>query len=242
MDRLAGRPARGLHRRSRGRRRGPAHLLGRPADPGHRVDGGRRGTGRHLGRPAGHQVPQGLRDPRPRRRPAPAAPVRAGQRPGHRGRRHRVADRERRRRARVLEAVPRRPGRQAMGRHRWRSPVHPGPGRPGRAAGQPDADRRPAVLPVRPRGHREHLLLRPGRHPPGPAYRPRRRLRAQPEHGRAPDRLPRRGRPVDAGRPGRRRAIPDRHRARSPRRGPRAAAHLRRRSPRRPGLRPDRAG
>ncbi len=38
-----------------------------------------------LGRPAGHQVPQGLRGPRPRRRPAPAAPVRAGQRPGRGG-------------------------------------------------------------------------------------------------------------------------------------------------------------
>ncbi len=123
VDRLAGRPARGLRRRSRGRRRGPAHLLGRPADPGHRVDGGRRGARRHLGRPAGHQVPQGLRDPRPRRCPAPAAPVRAGQRPGHRGRRHRAADRERGRRARVLEAVPRRPGRQAVGRHAGDDPL-----------------------------------------------------------------------------------------------------------------------
>ena len=112
VDRLAGRPARGLRRRPRGRRRGPAHLLGRPADPRRRLDGGRRGARRHLGRPAGHEIPQGLRDPRPRRRPAPAPPVRAGQRPGHRGRRHRAADRQRGRRARVLEALPRRPGRK----------------------------------------------------------------------------------------------------------------------------------
>ena len=37
--------------------------------------------------------------------------------------------------------------------------------------GAPDADRRAAVLPVRSRGHRQHLLLRAGRQRPHPAYR-----------------------------------------------------------------------
>ena len=63
---------------------------------------------------------------------------------------HRAADRRGGLRARVLEAVPRRPGRQAVDRPPRRLPVHPGARRAGRPAGQPDADRGPAVLPVRP--------------------------------------------------------------------------------------------
>ena len=47
------------------------------------------------------------------------------------------------------------------------------------ASWQPDADRRPAVLPVRPRGHREHLLLRAGRQRRAAAHRPRRHVRAR---------------------------------------------------------------
>ena len=43
------------------------------------------------------------------------------------------------------------------------SSLHPGPRGPGRAAGQPDDHRRAAVLPVRSRGYRQHLLLRAGR-------------------------------------------------------------------------------
>ena len=65
-----------------------------------------------------------------------------------------------------------RAGRCGLATARRRSPVHPGAGGPGRPAGQPDADRRAAVLPVRPRGHREHLLVRAGRHRPPPAHRP----------------------------------------------------------------------
>ena len=51
------------------------------------------------------------------------------------------------------------------------SSVHAGAQRPGWSAGRPDADRGPAVLPVRSRGHREHLLVRAGRQRGPPAYR-----------------------------------------------------------------------
>ena len=51
------------------------------------------------------------------------------------------------------------------------SPVHPGARRPGWPAGQPDADRRAVVLPVRSRGHRQHLFLRAGWQRHHPAYR-----------------------------------------------------------------------
>ena len=86
------------------------------------------------------------------------------------------------------------------------SPVHPGAHRAGRPAGQPDADRGPAVLPVRPRGDRQHLLLRAGRHRPAAAHRSRRHVRQEPGHRRAADRVPRGRRPLAAGRPRRRRA------------------------------------
>ena len=109
-----------------------------------------------------------------------------------------------------------------------RPPVHPDPGRPEHPVQQPDADRRPAVLPVRPRGHREHLLLRPGRHRPGPAHRPRRQVRQEPQHRRAPHRLPRRGRHLDAGRSRGRRTAPGRDHPRLPVRGPRPAPGHRR--------------
>ena len=61
--------------------------------------------------------------------------------------------------------------RQAVDRHRPGPPLHPGARRPRRPAGQPDADRRAVVLPVRSRGHRQHLLLRAGRQRHPPAYR-----------------------------------------------------------------------
>ena len=125
LDERAGREPRGLRGRHRGRRGQPAHLLGRPADQGHRVDRGGRGARRHRGEPAGAEVPARLRGPRRRRHAATAAAVRAGQRRGHRGRRHRPAHRERGPRARVLEAVPRRPGRQTVDRHRPHPPPLP---------------------------------------------------------------------------------------------------------------------
>ena len=177
LDELAGREPRGLRGRHRGQHGRPAHLLGRPADQGHRVDRGGRGARRHRGEPAGAEVPARLRGPRRRRHAAAAAAVRPGQRRGHRGRGHRPAHRERGLRARVLEAVPRRPGRQTVDRHRHgfpahlRCPLHAGAQRSGRSAGRPDADRGPAVLLVRSRGHREHLLVRAGRQRGPPSYR-----------------------------------------------------------------------
>ena len=170
LDQLAGRQPRGVLRRGRRQRGGPAHLLGRPADQGHRVDHGGRGAGPHRGEPAGRQVPTGLRHPR-RRHAAPPAAVRRRHRRGHRGGGYRPADRQRGRRARVLEALPRRPDRQAVDRHSRGSPVHPGARGPGRPASQPDDHRRAAFLPVRPRGHRQRLLLRAGRQRRHPAYR-----------------------------------------------------------------------
>ncbi len=61
----------------------------------------------------------------------------------------------------------------------------------------------PARVPVRPRGHRQRLLVRAGRHRPAPAHRPRRLVRTPGEHGRAADHLRLRRRAVAARRPGR---------------------------------------
>ena len=228
LDQLAGRPARGLHRRSGGRRPGPPHLLGRQPDPGDRLDPGRGGPGRQRRRAAGEPVLLGLRGPAARRA-APAAAVRPGQRPRPRNRRDRPADRPgQQQRAGVLEALPGRLRGQALDRHRRRPPVHPDPDRPEHPVHLPHADRRPAVLPVRPRGHREHLLLRPGRYRPHPAHRPRRHVRQEPQHRRAPHRLPRRGRHLDAGRPRGRRTAPGADHPRLPVRGPRPAPGHRR--------------
>ena len=170
LDQLARRQPRGVLGRGRRQRGGPAHLLGRPADQGDRVDHGGRGAGPHRGEPAGRQVPAGLRRTR-RRHAAPPAAVRRRHRRGHRGGGYRPTGRQRGGRARVLEAVPRRPGRPAVDGHSRGSPVHPGARGPGRPARRPDADRRAVVLPVRPRGHRQRLLLRAGRQRPTPAHR-----------------------------------------------------------------------
>ncbi len=71
--------------------------------------------------------------------------------------------------------------------------------RPRRPAGRPDDHRVPAVLPVRSRGHREHLLVRAGRQRRPQAHRPRRDVRTEPGHGRAADRLSRGRRHLDPG-------------------------------------------
>ncbi len=93
--------------------------------------------------------------------------------------------------------------------------------RAGRPARQPDDDRRPAGLPLRPRGHRQHLLGRARRHRPAQAHRPRRVLRPQPRHRRHPRRLPPGGRRLAARQPRRRRAAAQaRHPAGHPARPP----------------------
>ena len=193
------------------------------------------------GEPAGHQVPASLRRSR-RRHATPPAAVRRRHRRGHRGRRHCAADQQRGRRARVLEALSRRPDRQAVDRDARGPPVHPGAGGPGRPAGQPDADRRAAVLPVRSRGHRQHLLLRAGRQRHHSAYRSLRPVRQEPGHRRAADRVPRGRRHLAAGRPGRGGAAEAGGHPRLPGRGPGASADLGEGSPGRPGLRSDRPG
>ena len=117
LGQLAGRRPRGLRRGHRGRRRGPAHLLGRQPYPGDRLDAGRRGAGRHRRRAGRRPVQLGPRHPAARR-PAPAAAVRPRQRPGPGGRRHGLADRPDRPRAGLLEALPRRHRGPDLGRHR----------------------------------------------------------------------------------------------------------------------------
>jgi hypothetical protein len=235
LDQLAGRRPRGLHGRHGRQRRRAAHLLGRRQDPGNRLDRGRRGP-RGLRRGSARIVSDlGLRDPA-RRRAAAQAAVRPGYRPGPGGDGHGPAHRPDEHRARVLEALPRRHPRPAVDRHRSRPAVHPGAGRPGRPAGRAHADRGPAVLPVRSRGHRQRLLVRAGRQRPDPAHRPRRHVRAEPGHGRAADRLSRGRRHLDPGLTRGGRAAPARGHAGLPGAGPRPAAGLRARSPGQPGL------
>ncbi len=159
---------------------------------------GRRGGLRQRRGPA--LRPPQMAAPRRRRGDLPAPAPRAGQlhllrsrrgdraRPQHRG-------------PGALEALP--------GRHR-RRPV----GRPGgqgrvRAADLPGGEPRLALLggrahllPVRPRGHRQRLLLHSLRRGPPAAHRPRRLLRPQPRERRQAAGLPRGGRAVRA-RPGR---------------------------------------
>ena len=107
----------------------------------------------------------------------------------------------------------------------------------------PAADRGPAGLHLRPRGHRQHLLGRARRLGPAPAYRPRRLLRPQRGHRRHPRRLPPGRRHLAARQPGRRRAAAQaRPPARRVARRPRAEADHRRGQPGRPRLRPDRPG
>ncbi len=115
-------------------------------------------------------------------------------------------------------------------------------GRAGRPARQPDAGRRAAGLPVRPRGHRQPVLVRAGRHRPAAAHRSRRRLRAPGQHRRPTDRATLRGRHLAAGRAGRRRAAAGRDRPRLGPGRPGAPADLRRRPRRLAVLRRDRPG
>ncbi len=139
------------------------------------------------------------------RRPAPPPAVRPGQRPRADSRGDRPADRAARRPG-LLEALPGRHRRPALGRLRRRPALHPRAQRAGRPARQPDAHRGPPGLPLRPRGHRQHLLGRPRRHRPAQAHRSRRLLRPQPRHRRHPRGLPRGGRRLDARQPRPRRA------------------------------------
>ena len=110
----------------------------------------------------------------------------------------------RRRRARPQH---RRPGAlEALSRRHRRRPLdrperHGEFGRllaPRRQSGQPLLGRRADLLPVRPRGRRQRLLLPPGRRRPAPPHRPRGLLRPQPEQRRPAPGLPRRRRPVPA--------------------------------------------
>ena len=154
----------------------------------------------------------------------------------------RPADRAARRPG-LLEALPRRHRRPPLGRHRRRPALHARPQRAGRPARQPDDHRRPPGLPLRSRGHRQHLLGRARRRRPAQAHRPRRVLRPQPRHRRHPRGLPPGGRHLAARQPRRRRpAAQAGHPARHPAHRPRAQADHRRRPPGRPRLRPDRAG
>ena len=80
----------------------------------------------------------------------------------------------------------------------------PPPARARRQPHEPDVDRRPHLLPVRPRGRRQPLLVPPRRHRPAPPHRPRRVLRAARADRRPAHRLPVRRRAL-ALRPGARR-------------------------------------
>ena len=70
-----------------------------------------------------------------------------------------------------------------------------------RAPGLGDVRRRPDRLPLRPRGHRQPLLLPARRHRPAPPHRPRRLLRPARLQRRLARRLPVRRRPVAGRRP-----------------------------------------
>ena len=143
----------------------------------------------------------------------------------------------------VLEALPGRHGTAVDG-DRARQPtfgrVLAGPGRAGRG---PDAHRGTAVLPRRPRRHRQHLLLHARRRRPAQAHRPRRLLRAQPGHRRAAHRLSHS--PATSGcwmPPTWPRSRQARHRPRLPVGRARPEDHHRRRPPWRDDARRDRAG
>ena len=96
--------------------------------------------------------------------------VRAGRAVGHRPQQQRPG---------ALEALPRRHGRRHLGGPEGRRPVpaaRPACGQPG----APDVDRRAHLLPLRPRGLRQHLLLPARRRRRAPSHRPHRLLRALP--------------------------------------------------------------
>ena len=189
LDHDPRRRQRDLRGRGRRQRLPAAHLLGRRPDPGHRLER-RRGDPRDQRDRSARQVPD-LGPCRPRHgRDATSAGVRPGGR--HHGSRpdHGAAD-QHAARAGALEALPGRHLGTALGQGRRGRGIYPHPGWPARPGHEPHAGRRPGRVPVRPRGHRQPVLMRPGRFRPAPAHRPRRLLRPQPQHRRHPYRLSR---------------------------------------------------
>ena len=157
VRRARGGAGRGLRAADRGRHRPPADVPGRPARQHRRLERGRPlDRLRQLG-----GAPAARREPplggRRRGRPAPAAAVRPGQRPLARPRRPDGA-RTAHGRPGPLEAVPGRHRRRSLGRSERRRRV-PAAGGARRQPGEPLLGRRSDLLPGRPRGRRQRLLL-----------------------------------------------------------------------------------
>ena len=235
---VAGRNPRGVDVDARGRggglrRRGgrwfraAADLVGRRPLP--RLDAVGRRARPHLRRAVARPVDLGVGRPGGRRRPA-AARARAAVRPGAVGRLARgAAGHDPVAGVGVVEALPRRDGREAVVGRRGLGRVRPAPRRDRRPARVADAGGRPAGVPVRPRGLGQPLLRRPVGGRPASPHRPRRPrrarvLRAAREHRRRPGRV----------RVGRRAVDP-----RLPRVGSPAARRPARRPPHGPGAAPD---
>ena len=176
----ARRQPRGLRRAGRRRPGDPADLLEPAADPAARLGGRRPGGRDQPGVPAVPLALVGLCAAH-RRRPGRAAALRPDLRPGPPTRRRdRPAVEHGQPRSRHVEAVPRRHARPALDRRRRQRRVRALPRRARRPARRPGLGRRPAGVPLRPRGPRQRLLGGRRRHRPAPAQRPHRQLRARP--------------------------------------------------------------